>query len=50
MFKDEIHQIVKEEKNPLHLYHVRPRQRDKQNEKELESKRKMIEAGAQQLK
>jgi hypothetical protein len=48
--KDDIHQIVKDEKNTLYFYHVRPRQRDKQNEKELESKRKMIEAGAQQLK
>lgn len=45
-----IHQMVKDEKNELLFYNVRPQQRREKNEKELESKHKMIEERAQQLK
>lgn len=47
MVKDEIHQMVKDEKNTLYFYHVGPLQRREQSKKELESKRKTIEARAQ---
>lgn len=42
--------MVKDEKNELLFYNVRPQQRREKNEKELESKHKMIEERAQQLK
>jgi hypothetical protein len=44
-----VHQIVTDEQNHILFYHVRPTKQREQNEKELESQHKMIEAGAQQL-
>ena len=48
--KQSTHKMIKDEKNHILFYYVRPENRREQAEKELQSKSKMIEKLVQKLK